>query len=239
MNAHTQLQTSAHPARNNALWAAVAVLGVAVVALASALYYVQSRPQEAHPVAVSPVPNPVTVPPAEMVQSADSTPAPAPVKTAPADKKPVASKTASSRSKPAPDALPTAPTAAGAAAPAPAMPTQAPREVCLNCATITAVTPLEREGAPSGAGVVAGGLLGALVGNQFGGGDGKTLATIAGAVGGGIAGNTVEKKMKKTTVYRVELRMDNGDQRSIEQATPASVGARVRVEGDSLTPLNP
>jgi uncharacterized protein YcfJ len=35
-----------------------------------------------------------------------------------------------------------------------------------------------------------------LVGNQLGDGNGKTLATILGAVGGGVAGNAVEKKMK-------------------------------------------
>lgn len=233
MNAQTQSQAGGGPARNNALWAVVAVLGVAVVALASALYYVQSRQQEPHPVAVSPVPNPVVVLPAATTESAATTPAPVQAKSVPPDRKPVASKTASSRgSKPAQEALPAEPTAAGAPAPA-------AKAVCVNCATITAVTPIEREGTPSGAGAVAGGVLGALVGNQFGGGDGKTLATIAGAVGGGIAGNTVEKKMKKTTVYRVELRMDNGDQRSIEQATPVSVGARVRVEGDSLQPINP
>lgn len=108
----------------------------------------------------------------------------------------------------------------------------------MNCATVTAVTPVEREGAASGAGAVAGGVLGALVGNQFGGGDGKTLATIAGAVGGGMAGNAVEKKMKKVTAYRVDLRMDDGSVHSIEQAAPASVGARVRLEGNTLQPLN-
>jgi outer membrane lipoprotein SlyB len=234
MNAQTQSSTAA-PARSNALWAAIAVLAVAVVALASALYYVQSRQAQQHPVAVSPVPNPVVVPPAPTVEATEKAPAAGQAKSTATEQKPASSKTTASRSnKPAEQALPTAPTAAGNAAPAPVA-----KEVCLNCATVTAVTPLEREGEPSGAGAVAGGVLGALVGNQFGGGDGKTLATIAGAVGGGIAGNTVEKKMKKTTVYRVELRMDNGDIRSLEQAAPVGVGARVRVEGNALYPLNP
>lgn len=230
MNAQTQSPGSA-PARNNALWAAIAVLAVAVVALASALYYVQSRQTQQHPVAVSPVPNPVAVPPAPAVEATGTAPASAGNKTAATEHKPTAGKTAATRSsKPAVSASP----ASGAPAPAPVA-----KEVCLDCATVTAVTPVEREGAPSGAGAVAGGVLGALVGNQFGGGDGKTLATIAGAVGGGIAGNTVEKKMKKTTVYQVELRMDNGDIRRLEQASPVGVGARVRVEGNALYPLNP
>lgn len=231
MNAQTQSPTVTAPARSNALWAAIAVLAVAVVALASALYYVQSRQAQQHPVAVSPVPNPVTVPPAPAAEATGTAPAAPESKRAVTEKKPAASHS----NKPVAQAQPGTTTSAATSAPLPA---PAAKEVCLNCATVTAVTPLEREGTPSGAGVVAGGVLGALVGNQFGGGDGKTLATIAGAVGGGIAGNTVEKKMKKTTVYQVELRMDNGDMRSIEQATPVGVGARVRVEGNALYPLN-
>lgn len=231
------------PAGNQTLWAAIAVLGVAVVALASALYFVQTRQEALHTAAVSPVPVPAP--------GAETSAAPADPKTAAPEKterKTGAGKTVASRG--AKPATSSPPAAAGSASPS-ATPGEAAggklpataqtKEVCLNCATVTAVTPVEREGAPSGAGAVAGGVLGALVGNQFGGGDGKTLATIAGAVGGGMAGNAVEKKMKKVTVYQVELRMDDGGIRSIEQATPASVGARVRVEGNTrqtLAPLN-
>ena len=57
-------------------------------------------------------------------------------------------------------------------------------------------------------------------------------------IGGGFAGNAVEKKMKKETVYQVDVRMDNGSLRSFEQATPASVGAKVIVEGDVMRPAN-
>ena len=112
-----------------------------------------------------------------------------------------------------------------------------PATVCASCGTVEAVTPLQRDAAQgSGAGAVAGAVLGGLVGNQFGGGDGKTLATLAGAVGGGYAGNAVEKKMKKVTVYRVEVRMANGATRTFEQSSPATVGAQVRVEGNALKP---
>ncbi len=113
----------------------------------------------------------------------------------------------------------------------------APAVVCANCGTVETVTPLQRDAAQgSGAGVVAGAVLGGLVGNQFGGGDGKTLATIAGAVGGGYAGNAVEKKMKKVTVYQVEVRMANGTTRTFEQSSPAAIGAQVKVEGNALKP---
>jgi len=43
-------------------------------------------------------------------------------------------------------------------------------------------------------GIGVGAVVGGLLGNQVGGGTGKTLATIAGAVGGGYLGNEVAKK---------------------------------------------
>jgi uncharacterized protein YcfJ len=43
-------------------------------------------------------------------------------------------------------------------------------------------------------GIGVGAVIGGLLGNQVGGGNGKTLATIAGAVGGGYLGNEVAKK---------------------------------------------
>lgn len=48
------------------------------------------------------------------------------------------------------------------------------------------------QNSPVGIGV--GAVIGGLLGNQVGGGTGKTLATIAGAVGGGYIGNEVAKK---------------------------------------------
>ena len=52
-------------------------------------------------------------------------------------------------------------------------------------------TPVARN-SPVGIGV--GAVIGGLLGSQVGGGDGKTLATIAGAVGGGYIGNEVAKR---------------------------------------------
>jgi uncharacterized protein YcfJ len=48
------------------------------------------------------------------------------------------------------------------------------------------------QNSPVGIGV--GALIGGVLGNQIGSGDGKTLATIAGAIGGGYVGNEVAKK---------------------------------------------
>ena len=46
--------------------------------------------------------------------------------------------------------------------------------------------------------VVAGAVLGGLVGNQFGGGTGKVLMTAAGAVAGGFIGDRLYKKHAKS-----------------------------------------
>jgi uncharacterized protein YcfJ len=48
------------------------------------------------------------------------------------------------------------------------------------------------QNSPVGIGV--GAVIGGVLGNQIGSGDGKTLATIAGAIGGGYLGNEVAKR---------------------------------------------
>ena len=125
--------------------------------------------------------------------------------------------------------------AAPAVTTAPAQPTTATKVVCARCATVQSVTPVQRDAAKgSGVGVLVGGALGGLLGNQVGGGDGKTAATVLGAVGGGWAGNEVEKRMKKETIYQVTVRMQDGSTRQIERADPIAVGAAVTVEGDTI-----
>jgi outer membrane lipoprotein SlyB len=60
------------------------------------------------------------------------------------------------------------------------------------------------------------------------------VATVLGAVGGGVAGNEVEKRSRATTVYQVRVRMDDGTVRTVTQATAPTVGQNVTVEGSSL-----
>ena len=67
-------------------------------------------------------------------------------------------------------------------------------------APATASTPAYQQPAPapvaqnSPIGIGVGAVVGGLLGNQVGGGKGKTLATIAGAVGGGYLGNEIAKR---------------------------------------------
>ena len=51
------------------------------------------------------------------------------------------------------------------------------------------------------AGTLVGAVLGGVVGNQFGGGNGKKVATVAGAAAGGYAGNQVQDRMQKGNTY--------------------------------------
>lgn len=210
------------------LWAAVGALGATTLALGVALVQMRSAPgtpTTATPVASAPA-STASMPavlenkePVALTKSTHQAP------------KNIASKSPDAARQSAPHSVAVNDTAS-TAAPLPPNPSQA---VCAQCGTVVAVTPVERDGAPSGGGAVAGALLGGLLGNQFGGGTGKTLATVAGAVGGGYAGNTVEKRMKKVTVYLVDVRMDDGSGRRVEHSSPVSVGAHVKLNGNTLS----
>lgn len=89
------------------------------------------------------------------------------------------------------------------------------------------------------AGTAIGAIVGGLLGNQIGGGSGRTAATVLGAVGGGIAGNRIAQNTAPggtvaTTnpVYRVEVQTDQGYMRTYDVSTTGDlhVGDRVRIE---------
>ena len=109
---------------------------------------------------------------------------------------------------------------------------------CTNCGVIEAVRPVQQKGQGTGLGAVAGGVVGGALGNQMGHGNGRAAMTILGAIGGGLAGNEVEKRTRSETVYEVSVRMDDGSLRTITQHTAPATGARVAVEGQTLRALN-
>lgn len=109
-----------------------------------------------------------------------------------------------------------------------------PAVVCANCGVIEAVRPVQQKGQGSGVGAIAGGVLGGVVGNQMGKGSGKTALTVLGAIGGGFAGNEVEKQTRTVTVYEVRVRMDDGSLRTLTQSTEPAPGSRVEVNGRSM-----
>ena len=86
----------------------------------------------------------------------------------------------------------------------------------------------------SGAGAIVGGLVGALAGNQVGSGSGRTAATVAGGVAGAAIGNNVERNRSTNAgqeMYQVNIRMDNGEYRTVVQDSvyDLRVGNRVRL----------
>ena len=219
---------------NKPLWAIVGVLSVAVLAMGGVLVNMKSRPAE--PVVA--VASPVAAVPMAPLDAPASVLEGKPAKVSAESKsvatksvaKPVAAKTA-----PAPAGSGQAPVVVGGGVSQPVV-VQAPppKPVCGNCGTVETVTPVQRQGQANGVGAVAGGVVGAVLGNQVGQGNGKTLATILGGVAGGVAGNAIEKNVKKETVYSVRVHMEDGSVRTLEQATPPAVGAKVTVDGNVL-----
>jgi outer membrane lipoprotein SlyB len=222
MDTHNQVLASpgSHPGfaqrmqHSKALIAIVAVLGVTVMALTAALVVNRSDAQPGGTDALAPT-----------SQTSQANLA------SPAGKPGTPSGTQTSQ-------LAVQPKSAGIAQPQPPRPV-----VCADCGTVEAVTAVQRQGHVNGVavggttvgvGTVAGGVIGGLLGHQMGGGSGKTAMTVLGAAGGAFAGNTIEKNMKKVTVYQVRVRMHDGSTRTVEVSSAVPVGARVIVEGHNL-----
>ena len=210
---------------NKVLVAVIALLGVTVLAMGAALVGNRSEAQSGGvPVALSApatTPAPVVAPAVQAPPAVKAAVAPAP--------QPVSNYASTHTVQPK----------------APAQVARA--DVCASCGTVESVTPVQRQGQVNGVnvgnttiglGTVAGGVLGGLLGHQVGGGSGKTAMTVLGAAGGAYAGNTVEKNMKKVTVYEVRVRMDNGTYHTMEISNDVAVGSRVIVEGKNLRLAN-
>lgn len=60
-----------------------------------------------------------------------------------------------------------------------------------------------KDNSANAVGTVAGATAGGLIGNQFGGGKGKTIATIGGAAAGAVVGNVAQGSMKTESCKEV------------------------------------
>lgn len=107
---------------------------------------------------------------------------------------------------------------------------------CPGCGKVTAVRLVEKQGEGSATGMVAGGLAGALLGNQIGKGGTRDIATIAGAAGGAYAGRKIEGNMKTVKRWDVSVRFDNGDERnySFDKDPGFTVGSPVIGSGNTI-----
>ncbi|MBN3853141.1 glycine zipper 2TM domain-containing protein [Paraburkholderia sp. Ac-20340] len=113
---------------------------------------------------------------------------------------------------------------------------QPQQAACASCGVIEGISATRTEGHGTGIGAVGGAVAGGVVGNQFGAGNGRTAMTLLGALGGGLAGNSVEKHLRSTTAYSVRVRMDTGKTRyfTYHEAPPFQQGQRVRIEHGAL-----
>lgn len=91
----------------------------------------------------------------------------------------------------------------------------------------------------STAGTLIGGAVGAILGNQVGGGSGRAAATVLGAVGGAVVGNKIAQNRDgsyDSNVYRISVQTDNGQWRAYDVSATGDlrVGDRVRIENNVL-----
>jgi len=215
-----------------AMWAVIGALGVAVVAMGGVLLHQQEQG--------SSTPAPVAAM-APVQAPADFKPEETPARVAQAPAEPVAPMQAPLPPVRAPEVIPPAPNAqAGAPAmPAPppvvaAQPAPPPPHACAICGRVESVQAVHRQVPTSGVGAVAGGVLGGVLGHQIGSGNGRTAATLLGAVGGGFAGNEIEKRTHTVTVYEVGVRMQNGALHHVETSTAPPIGKPVTLQGGVL-----
>jgi outer membrane lipoprotein SlyB len=107
------------------------------------------------------------------------------------------------------------------------------KAICKYCGVVESARTITVKGEGSGLGAAGGAVVGGVLGHQIGGGNGKQLATVLGAVGGVVAGNEIEKQAKSTTAYEIGVRMNNGSHRVFRE--PSASGWRV---GDHVKVIN-
>ena len=107
---------------------------------------------------------------------------------------------------------------------------------CPTCGTVVAISAVRHEGHGTGIGAVGGAVAGGVVGNQFGAGGGRTAMTLLGALGGGLAGNSVEKHLRSTTSYSVRVHMEDGKTRyfTYREVPPFRDGEHVHIQNGGL-----
>ena len=97
--------------------------------------------------------------------------------------------------------------------------------------TVDSVRTVQIEGTKTPVGTGAGAVAGGILGNQVGGGSGRALATLGGALIGGVAGSAAEEGITRQPGYEITVRLDNGRVISVVQAADMAFapGERVRV----------
>jgi outer membrane lipoprotein SlyB len=102
------------------------------------------------------------------------------------------------------------------------------------------VQEVKEPGESKGAGVIAGGLAGGIVGNKIAGGGSNTrkVMTLLGVAGGAWAGNQIEKQTRATKHWELTVRLDDGSTQKIRSESEPfwHAGDRVRMVDGKLQP---
>lgn len=235
----TQAAPSGLSAVPRAVWVVLGTLAVATAGLAGALV-MRSIDSQPTPPAVASQVAPTQVAGAQTTQPPLQQVAPAQLQAAPQEGPAAKPAPVKQAARPAP----VRPATGSAHAPAEQV-SQAPSRsytpiettraaICNTCGTVQAVQEVKEKGQGSGLGAIGGAVVGGLLGNQVGGGNGKKVMTVVGAVGGGLAGHEAEKHVRATTAYDVQVRMEDGSVRTFRRTEPLSLGTRVTVDGNTL-----
>jgi outer membrane lipoprotein SlyB len=111
--------------------------------------------------------------------------------------------------------------------------------VCSECGTVERIEAVARgQNVPNATGGVLGGIVGAVAGHEIaaktGGSKGKqNTAAVAGAVGGALAGNAIQNNVQQGTAYRITVRMQDGNLRTVQQNDLGGIreGSYVQISG--------
>lgn len=106
--------------------------------------------------------------------------------------------------------------------------------------TIQAVREVKDAGQHTALGPIAGGVVGAVLGDQIGGkGNTRKVLTVLGAAGGAYAGREIEKQARATKHWEIDVRRDDGAYETVrsEVAPNLQPGERVRLVDGRLQPL--
>lgn len=104
--------------------------------------------------------------------------------------------------------------------------------------TVESVRLVKIEGTGSPVGTGAGAVIGGVAGNSMGGGRGRAITTVLGAVVGGVAGAAAEEGITRKGGFEITVQLDKGDMIAIVQEADEEFqpGDRVRVlEGGGVT----
>jgi outer membrane lipoprotein SlyB len=103
--------------------------------------------------------------------------------------------------------------------------------VCSQCGKIENIQQIETAAPPTGMGATIGVALGATIGQMFGHGKARVATTTAGAITGGLAGNSIEGHANKRVYWDVTVRFNKGGSQTISAYEQPSwhVGDRVKL----------